>query len=131
MCSNAKIGSQTVYPGTSMIVHTARGTDMYTWRREQANARIESMGKYWTKESNIYVPLEGFFERGQLFLVETMRLFHVAALARNREFSIITRDAVDPVSSYHHRMPVILKDPELFAKTGVIKEIDYQLLKKG
>lgn len=107
------------------------GTSNYGWDVEHPNARIESLPHYWKRHDRIFVPFTGFYENWKLFEVEGMRIIYLAAMAKNDLFSIITRPAVGIVKPVHHRMPVILKEPEHFILTGEIREINYDLLKRA
>lgn len=113
-----------------MIIHGNNFSDLKNWGIGQFyNARVENINAFWKNYTRIYIELSSFYEGKALFQVQDVNLMKVAALSNNEGCVILTRPAVGIVKHYHHRMPIILADADLFIKAGVRFEIDYYRLR--
>lgn len=126
MCSHAKIGSQTVHPGSQMIIRGSFGSDVKTWGiGKYYNSRVENFNNFWKDFKHCYTEVSAFYEGNVLFTLRDQKLLKLAAIYNDEGISIITRPAVGIVKHVHHRMPVLLLMPDLFMQTGQIIEMDY------
>lgn len=130
MCASCKIGSQTVNPGSNMIINFFHGSDVKLWGiREYYNARVENINNFWKDYKFCYTQASSFFEGHKEFQLKSSKqfskLFKIASLYNEDGFVMLTRPATTIVKPHHHRMPVILLMPDLFIEKGQIIEIDY------
>lgn len=130
MCNKFRVGHQTLSPGLHTIIHGHNFSDIKQWGIEQYyNARVESINAFWKNYTRIYIELSSFYEGRALFQVSDVNLIKVAGLTNEKGCVILTRPAVGIVKHYHHRMPIILSDADLFITTGIRIEIDYYRLR--
>lgn len=129
MCSNAKIGKNTVTPGASILIYGRHFLEFKTWNPSLWNARVEKIDTSWRKLERVYLHLDAFYEGRGLFKGEYV-LFVAGLYDKPTDsFMIVTRPAIELIRPYHHRMPVCLGNPEAFIWNNRIVEIDYSELK--
>lgn len=83
---------------------------LYNSRAETVTEK--SMFKHLTETGRCIIPMNHFYEGGKAFELKSGELMGIAGIYNETGFSVITIDANQLISRYHHRMPAILPSKE-------------------
>lgn len=129
MCGGLQINKRDVRPGQSIKYRTLSGERMGIWGlgggHGAYNARSENITTTWNNliTNKAVVQVDSFDEKGVSFRRKDDKpLFLAAVHDVCGDLVIITKPAYGGVEKIHHRMPLVLNDPEAWIKGEVISE---------
>lgn len=131
MCSNMVKNKKIIQPGALIMSYNKVGTSFKSFgNHDYWNARSEKLNTTYRNYDKGCILINGFFEGAGYFRRSDSIWLHLATVEDERSILILTMNSYNtPVEKFHHRTPLILKDPRKFIMNGIIELIDYKTLK--
>lgn len=131
MCSNLKYHHRNVGVGTHLVTMGKNGYDYKLFGiGDVHNGRLEKLDTVWKNYDKVYTECDGFYEGRAYFELNQHQLMYLACVQNEQGVVILTRGSLDTiVQPFHARVPVILLLPNYYIEGGVVKMIDYTLLR--
>lgn len=137
MCGGLTNGGRGFRPGQMMAFNKKQGPAWGIWGMHKGgvyNARVEKLNSpYWAPLMKLgwrgILEVDAFWDGGHEFTLP-QGPWHIGVVYNDGdEFAIITMPSVGLVAPYHHRMPLIVTDDDLWISDGKLRDFDPNIIK--